>query len=131
MVLAISVMLMTVTGGILFLFPQAMMSIFTSDRAVIEAGGRILRIVACSEPLYGAMIIFEGIYHGVGQSEISIRRRAGNDVDCAHRRNADLPARVWIGIDCGLGLYGRGQCLARCSAWNSLFIPVAGSVRSV
>ena len=69
MVLAISVMLMTVTGGILFLFPQAMMSIFTSDRAVIEAGGRILRIVACSEPLYGAMIIFEGIYHGVGQTK--------------------------------------------------------------
>ncbi len=69
MVLAISVMLMTVTGGILFLFPQAMMSIFTSDRAVIEAGGRILRIVACSEPLYGAMIIFEGIYQGVGQTK--------------------------------------------------------------
>ena len=45
------------------------MSIFTSDRAVIEAGGRILRIVACSEPLYGAMIIFEGIYQGVGQTK--------------------------------------------------------------
>ena len=69
MVLLISVLLMTFTGSILFLFPEAMMSIFTSDRTVIEAGGRILRIVACSEPLYGAMIIFEGIYHGVGQTK--------------------------------------------------------------
>ncbi len=69
MVLAISVMLMTITGTILFLIPETMMSLFTSDADVIAAGGRILRIVACSEPLYGAMIIFEGIYHGVGQTK--------------------------------------------------------------
>ena len=69
MALAISVLLMTITGSVLFLFPEAMMSIFTADRAVIESGGRILRIVACSEPLYGAMIIFEGVYHGVGQTK--------------------------------------------------------------
>ena len=69
MALAISVLLMTITGSVLVLFPEAMMSIFTADRAVIESGGRILRIVACSEPLYGAMIIFEGVYHGVGQTK--------------------------------------------------------------
>ena len=28
----------------------------------------MLRLVACSEPLYAAMIIFEGIFHGVGQT---------------------------------------------------------------
>ena len=46
-----------------------MMSIFTSDAEVIAGGARILRIVACSEPLYAAMIIFEGVFHGVGQTK--------------------------------------------------------------
>ena len=68
-ILLISVGLMTITGALLFAFPDFMMSIFTTDAAVISGGAVILRIVACSEPLYAAMIIFEGIFHGVGQTK--------------------------------------------------------------
>lgn len=67
--LLISVLLMTITGAVLFAFPQFMMSIFTADPQVIAGGGQILRIVACSEPLYAAMILFGGIYHGVGETK--------------------------------------------------------------
>lgn len=68
-VLAISVGLMTLSGAFLFAFPTLMMSIFTPDREVITMGARVLRIVACSEPLYAALILFEGIFHGVGQTK--------------------------------------------------------------
>ena len=68
-ILLISMGLMTFTGAILFAFPRQMMSIFTADAQVIAGGAKILRIVACSEPLYAAMIIFEGVFHGVGQTK--------------------------------------------------------------
>jgi len=67
-ILFLSVGLMTITGALLFAFPDFMMAIFTTDAAVISGGAVVLRIVACSEPLYAAMIIFEGIFHGVGQT---------------------------------------------------------------
>ena len=66
--LAISMTLMTLSGAFLFTFPAFMMSVFTRDPEVIAGGAVILRIVACSEPLYSAMIIFEGVFHGVGQT---------------------------------------------------------------
>lgn len=69
MILLISMGLMTLTGAALFAFPSFVMSIFTPDPAVIRGGAQILRIVACSEPLYAAMIIFEGIFQGVGQTK--------------------------------------------------------------
>ena len=68
-VLLISMGLMTFTGALLFAFPGFIMSIFTADAEVIACGARILRIVACSEPLYAAMIIFEGVFRGVGQTK--------------------------------------------------------------
>ncbi|MCQ2437669.1 MAG: MATE family efflux transporter [Clostridia bacterium] len=67
-IIATSVVLMTITGTLLFIFPAQLMSIFTSDATVIAGGVRVLRIVACSEPLYGALIIFSGVFNGVGQT---------------------------------------------------------------
>ena len=60
--------IMLITGALLFAFPGFMMGLFTRDAAVIAGGAVVLRIVACSEPLYAAMIIFEGVFHGVGQT---------------------------------------------------------------
>lgn len=60
--------LMAVTGGVLFLIPGAMMSLFTADAQVIEAGVRVLRIVALSEPFFGASIILEGVFDGMGDT---------------------------------------------------------------
>ncbi len=58
--------LMALTGGVLFAMPRAVISLFTPDEAVIEAGARVLRIVALSEPLFGASILLEGVFDGIG-----------------------------------------------------------------
>ena len=60
--------MMAVTGAILFAIPGVMMSLFTRDPLVIAAGVRVLRIVAVSEPLYGASIILEGVFDGMGDT---------------------------------------------------------------
>lgn len=103
MVLCISVGLMTITGALLFSFPGAIMSIFTRDAEVIAGGARILRIVACSEPLYAAMIIFEGVFHGVGQTKypfvVSLATMWGvrilGTMLCVKALGLGLPA-VWL-----------------------------------
>ena len=59
---------MAVTGSILFLFPGFMMSLFTPDEQVIELGQSVLRIVAVSEPVFGASIILEGVFDGIGDT---------------------------------------------------------------
>ncbi len=61
--------LMAVTGALLFIFPEFMMKIFTEDPEVIAAGVIALRIVAVSEPIYGALIMLEGIFNGVGNTK--------------------------------------------------------------
>ncbi|WP_160676140.1 MATE family efflux transporter [Clostridium sp. C8-1-8] len=68
-IIGIAVAVMTITGGILFLFPNFMMSIFTQDPTVIKTGASVLRIVAISEPMFGALIILEGIFNGVGDTK--------------------------------------------------------------
>lgn len=66
----IAVVLMTLTGTLLFLLPDRMMSIFTRDQTVIATGASALRIVALSEPMFGALIIFEGIFNGLGDTKV-------------------------------------------------------------
>ena len=60
--------IMTLTGAVLFAIPATMMGLFTTDAAVIAGGVTILRIVAVSEPIYGASIIFTGTFNGVGDT---------------------------------------------------------------
>ena len=60
--------MMLISGGLLFAFAPAMMSIFTKDPEVIKLGATVLRMVAVSEPFYGVSIIIEGIMQGVGQT---------------------------------------------------------------
>lgn len=66
---AIAVILMTITGALVFLFPGFMMSIFTTDEQVIAGGIRVLRIVSVSEPIFAALIILEGIFNGIGDTK--------------------------------------------------------------
>lgn len=69
MIVSITVGLMVITGGLLFAFPGFMMSIFSPDAEVIAGGVVVLRIVAVSEPLFGAVIIFEGLFNGIGDTK--------------------------------------------------------------
>lgn len=68
MIIFIEVVLMLLTGGLLFIFAPSMMSIFTGDIEVILLGAVVLRMVAVSEPFYGVSIVVEGMLQGVGKT---------------------------------------------------------------
>lgn len=68
-ILCMAVAVMTLTGGLLFLLPEQVMSFFTADPAVIAQGAGALRIVALSEPMFAALIILEGVFNGVGDTK--------------------------------------------------------------
>ena len=68
--LVLEVVMMTISGGLLFIFAPQMMGIFSKDPEVIRLGSIVLRMVALSEPIYGVSIIFEGILFGVGNTVV-------------------------------------------------------------
>ena len=70
LMLVCEVLLMILSGGLLFLLAEPMMRIFSSDPAVISLGTTVLRMVALSEPFYGVTIITEGMMQGVGNTKI-------------------------------------------------------------
>ena len=71
-ILWIEVILMIISGGLLFVFAPTMVSIFAKDPAVITLGSFVLRMVALSEPFYGVGIIIEGILQGVGKTDVPL-----------------------------------------------------------
>lgn len=62
------VILMILSGGLLFLFAPQLMSLFSDDAEVIALGTTVLRMVAVSEPFYGVPIVVEGIMQGAGKT---------------------------------------------------------------
>jgi putative MATE family efflux protein len=64
----IEVILMTVSGGLLFAFAPKMAGIFSRDAAVISLAGTILRMVAVSEPIFGISLVLEGMLQGAGKT---------------------------------------------------------------
>lgn len=70
--IGIAVTFMTVTGTLLFFLATPMMSLFTNDPGVIKAGSSVLRIVSISEPIFGAMVILEGIFNGIGDTKTPV-----------------------------------------------------------
>lgn len=69
-ILIVEILLMIVSGGLLFVFAHPMMDIFSNDAAVISLGATVLRMVALSEPIFGAAIILEGMMLGVGNTTV-------------------------------------------------------------
>lgn len=68
MIIFVEVVLMIISGGILFATAPFMMRIFSSDAAVVALGALVLRMVAVSEPFYGISIIIEGMMQGMGKT---------------------------------------------------------------
>ena len=68
MIIPIEVILMIISGGLLFILAPFMMRIFSNDSEVISLGTTVLRMVALSEPFYGVSIIIEGMMHGMGKT---------------------------------------------------------------
>ena len=69
--MVLTVAMMAFTGLMLFIFARHIMAIFSPDEEVIALGARVLRLIAVSEPLFGLMIVSEGIYHGLGQTKVT------------------------------------------------------------
>ena len=70
MFLPVEVILMTVSGALLYVFAPSLMEIFSESREVINLGTTVLRMVALSEPFYGVSIIVEGMMQGVGKTKL-------------------------------------------------------------
>jgi len=68
MIIFIEVVLMVLSGSLLFLFAPDMMGLFSRDPQVISLGAVVLRMVAVSEPFYGVSIIIEGMMQGMGNT---------------------------------------------------------------
>ena len=70
--LGIELLLMTGSGGLLFLLAPNMVRLFSEDQQVVLLGSTVLRMVALSEPFYGLSIIIEGMLQGMGKTVFSL-----------------------------------------------------------
>ena len=68
----VEVILMVISGTLLFIFAPKMVMLFSKEAEVIRLGSIVLRMVALSEPFYGVSIIIEGILQGVGQTKMPL-----------------------------------------------------------
>ncbi len=64
-----TVCVMTLSGVLLYVFANPLMSFFTKDAQVVALGTKVLKMVAFNEPFFGLYIISEGIYYGLGRTK--------------------------------------------------------------
>ncbi len=69
MFLPLEVVLMVLSGGLLFAVAPWMMGLFSKNPEVIAQGALVLRMVAVTEPFYGVTIIIQGFMQGVGDTK--------------------------------------------------------------
>lgn len=65
---ALTMGMMCVSGGVLYLISYPLMCLFTSSGQVAGLGAEMLKLVAFSEPFFGLMIVMEGIFYGLGRT---------------------------------------------------------------
>lgn len=63
-----SAIMMSVIGLIMFIFPAALLGLFTKDQAVIAAGVPILRIIGLRQPFMAVNFILSGALRGAGDT---------------------------------------------------------------
>ena len=64
----LTVVIMILSGALLYFGAGLLMRLFTPSRAVIDLGAEMLRLVALSEPFFGLMVVLEGIFYGLGRT---------------------------------------------------------------
>lgn len=65
----VTMVMMCVSGVLLYFISDFLMSLLTNSARVAELGAEMLRIVAFTEPFFGLMIISEGIFYGLGKTK--------------------------------------------------------------
>ena len=66
----IGMIIMTAAGVLLYAFAPRMIAIMSPDEGVRSLGATILRIEAFAEPMFGASIVSEGVFRGLGKTGI-------------------------------------------------------------
>ncbi len=66
--IAIGMVIMAGAGVLLYIFAPEMIAIMSPDQGVRDLGTRILRIEAFAEPMFGASIVAEGVFRGLGKT---------------------------------------------------------------
>ncbi|MBR5343804.1 MAG: MATE family efflux transporter [Oscillospiraceae bacterium] len=69
-ILLLETVLMFVSGALLFVLAPPLVRLFSKDAAVIALGVTVLRMVACSEPVFGVSIALEGMLQGAGKTKM-------------------------------------------------------------
>lgn len=64
----ITIIMMCISGGVLYVAATPLMALFSPNEKVVEIGADMLRLVAFSEPFFGLMIVLEGIFYGLGRT---------------------------------------------------------------
>lgn len=74
----ITLVMMAVSGVILYFVSYPLMCLFTNSEAVAQLGARMLRLVAFSEPFFGLTIVLEGIFYGLGRTRYVFFAESGS-----------------------------------------------------
>ena len=64
----LGMLVMTLSGMLMYAFAPAMIGIMSPDPAVVALGARVLRIEAFAEPLFAASIVAAGVFRGAGDT---------------------------------------------------------------
>ena len=68
LIAGLGMVVLCITGALMYLFAPQMMALLSPDPDVIQLGTEVLRIEAFAEPLYGAIIVCSGIFQGAGSA---------------------------------------------------------------
>ena len=98
-----TVSIMTIMSLFLFWGSTFCMSFFTPSKEVVELGAVVLKMIAVSEPFFAVLIIFEGLFHGVGETKFPFwiavftmwGIRNGGTWICLHMIRRDL-IMIWL-----------------------------------
>ena len=65
---ALGMIVMTVSGALMYVFAPVMIGVMSPDPAVVALGARVLRLEAFAEPLFAAGIVAAGVFRGAGDT---------------------------------------------------------------
>lgn len=122
--LLFTVILMTVSGAVLFFVAYPLMGFFTNDEAVVRMGAVALKQVAFIEPFFGLMVAWEGISYGTG------RTRSVFIVEACSMWGVRILC-TWLVIRAGYGLSAVWYCMMADNVVKAVALTIVGLARPV
>lgn len=117
-----TVILMLVSGGILFFTAYPLMCLFTSSEPVARMGAGALRIVAFSEPFFGLMVAWEGISYGTGRTKSVFL------IDSLSMWGVRI-LLTWLVVRAGYGLNAVWYCMIADNVVKAVALTICGLLR--